>query len=189
VFLAGSGLQFVNNGRGISEKDAFEASNPYSVARIQSVYAARYYRSLGLKVYVGYLFHHESPYRKPSHVSQLIALAVKRIASGSREIIELGNILVEKEWTFAGDVVEGIFTLVSQDKIFETVIGSGLGYTIQDWLSHCFSCIKKNWIDYVKIKEGYLSEYSCLVSDPSTIKSLGWEPKVNLSQLANLMVL
>src|SRR5258705_8714397 len=61
VFIAGSGVQFENTGATISEDDPFEPSSPYSVARIQSVYAARYYRSLGLAVYVGYLFHHESP--------------------------------------------------------------------------------------------------------------------------------
>ncbi|MCK5345844.1 MAG: GDP-mannose 4,6-dehydratase, partial [Candidatus Heimdallarchaeota archaeon] len=60
VFITGSGVQFENRGMPISETDKFEANSPYSVARIQSVYAARYYRSLGLQVYVGYLFHHES---------------------------------------------------------------------------------------------------------------------------------
>ena len=64
----------------ISETDNFEAKSPYSIARIQSVYAARYFRSLGIKVYVGYLFHHESPLRKDNHVSKMITNAVKRIA-------------------------------------------------------------------------------------------------------------
>jgi len=87
VFITGSGVQFKNNGKPISENDPFEASSPYSIARIQSVYAARYYRSLGIQTYVGYLFHHESPLRKPSHVSQKIALAVQRIDRGNNEII------------------------------------------------------------------------------------------------------
>ncbi|WP_315824121.1 GDP-mannose 4,6-dehydratase [Paraflavitalea speifideaquila] len=56
VFISGSGLQFKNEGRPIKETDAFEARDAYSVSRIQSVYAARYYRTLGLKVYVGYFF-------------------------------------------------------------------------------------------------------------------------------------
>jgi len=97
VFITGSAVQFENTGRPITETDNFEAKSPYAVARIQSVYAARYFRSLGLPVYVGYLFHHESPLRKPDHVSQKIALAVKRIARGSDEVLELGDITVEKE--------------------------------------------------------------------------------------------
>lgn len=188
VFITGSGLQFENRGNPISENDQFEANSPYSVARIQSVYAARYYRSLGLRVYVGYLFHHESPLRKPNHVSKMIALAVQRIANGSSEIIELGDISVRKEWTFAGDVAQGIFTLVEQDDIFEVVIGSGVAYSIENWLEQCFNLIGKDWRSYVRLREGFTPEYKRLVSNPETINSLGWFPTVKLSELAKMMV-
>ena len=82
VFITGSGVQFKNAGNPISESDEFEPKSAYSVARIQSVYAARYFRTLGIKVYVGYLFHHESPMRKPEHLSKLIASTVQRIKQG-----------------------------------------------------------------------------------------------------------
>ena len=49
VFLAGSGLQFVNRDLPIKETDEFVASSQYAVSRIHSVYAARYYRSSGLQ--------------------------------------------------------------------------------------------------------------------------------------------
>jgi len=173
VFLTGSGVQFVNRGLPISETDAFEASSPYSVARIQSVYAARYYRSLGLNVYVGYLFHHESPLRKPNHVSQMIALAAQRIARGANEVIELGDISVEKEWTFAGDIARGIFALVEQDSVFEAVIGSGETHSIKDWLNECFKIIGKDWHDHVLLREGFTSEYKRLYSNPQTMHKMG----------------
>ncbi len=188
VFLAGSGVQFKNTGVPIRETDEFEANSPYSVARIQSVYAARYFRSLGMKVYVGYLFHHESPLRKPLHVSQMIAIAVKRIAGGSDETIELGDISVEKEWTFAGDITKGIFTLVEQDKVFEAVIGSGISYSIENWLEQCFGIIGKDWHDYVRLRQGFTPEYKRLVSSPETINSLGWYPTVGLKDLAEIMI-
>jgi len=53
VFISGSGVQFENKGRPISEIDNFEASSPYSVARIHSVYAVRYFRSLRWFTIVG----------------------------------------------------------------------------------------------------------------------------------------
>ena len=56
VFISGSGLQFKNDDKPIKETDPFEARDAYSVSRIQSVYAARYFRSFGIKVYVGYFF-------------------------------------------------------------------------------------------------------------------------------------
>ena len=188
VFITGSGLQFKNSGRPISEQEEFEASSPYSVARIQSVYAARYYRSLGIHTYVGYLFHHESPLRKPNHVSKMIALAVQRIANGSDEIIELGDISVTKEWTFAGDVAEAIMMLVEQDDVFEAAIGSGKGYNIEEWLDLCFSQVGKEWRDHVRFKEGFRAEYPVLLSDPATIHGIGWRAKTDIGALAAMMV-
>jgi len=188
VFITGSGLQFKNEGSPISEEDPFEAKSPYSIARIQSVYAARYYRSLGLKVYIGYLFHHESPLRKPNHISQMIIQAVKNIDLGKQSNLELGDISVEKEWTFAGDVVDGIMTLVNQDRVFEAVIGSGQTYSIEDWLNECFKIIGKNWRDYVHLRDRFTPEYQRLVSNPSTMWTLGWYPKVSFSELAIMMI-
>ena len=101
VFIAGSAVQFHNAGLPLDEDAIFEASSAYAVARIQSVYAARYYRTLGLRTYVGYLFHHESPRRGPGHLSGVIARAARRIAGGDREPLEIGDPTVIKEWTFA----------------------------------------------------------------------------------------
>lgn len=188
VFLAGSGVQFRNTGRPLSERDEFEPSSPYAVARIHSVYAGRYYRSLGMKVFVGYLFHHESPLRKPSHVSKLIAQAARRIAAGTAADLELGDMSVEKEWTFAGDVAEAILTLVEQDRVFEATIGSGIVHTIGEWVEACFTAAGLDWRVYVRSRDGFVPEYTRLVSDPSTIRSLGWTPVVGLADLARMIV-
>jgi GDPmannose 4,6-dehydratase len=188
VFITGSGVQFYNDGSPISEDTAFEASSAYAVARIQSVYAARYYRSLGIKAYVGYLFHHESPLRKSNHVSSKIVLAVKRIAGGSEEKLQIGDVNVEKEWTFAGDVARGIMTLVEQENVFEAVIGSGKTHSIKDWIEVCFSHLDLDWRHYVEETENFQPEYQRLVSNPALMHSLGWEPKVDIGQLAAMMI-
>ena len=188
VFITGSGLQFKNTQKPISEDDEFEALSAYAVARIQSVYAARYYRTLGVNAYVGYLFHHESPLRKSHHVSKIIADAAKKVAAGSREKIEIGSLSVEKEWTFAGDVAAGIMSLVEQDQVFEAVIGSGETHTIAEWAAACFEEVGKDWKEYVVEKKNFEPEYKKLVSNPKTIFSLGWRPKVGFKKLAQLMI-
>jgi GDPmannose 4,6-dehydratase len=188
VFIAGSGLQFRNEGNPIAETDQFEASSGYSAARIHAVYLARYFRSLGVRTYVGYLFHHESPRRTPNHVSKKIALAVQRIAAGSDEMVELGDTSVRKEWTFAGDVAEAILTLVQQDKVFEAAIGSGKAYSIEQWLQYCFDVIGKDWRNRIRLIEGFKPEYSLLVSNPRTIQSLGWREQKTIADLARMMV-
>lgn len=188
ILIVGSGVQFANTGAPISERDAFEASSPYALARIHSVHAARYFRRLGVRAHVGYLFHHESPLRKPGHVSQLVALAARRIAQGSPEQLELGDVSVEKEWTFAGDVARALFTLVSQDEVMEATIGSGVTHRIADWLEACFGSFGLDWRRHVKVREGFVPEYRRLVSDPATIRSLGWSPETSFEELARAMV-
>jgi GDPmannose 4,6-dehydratase len=189
VFITGSGVQFRNAGNPISENDEFEANSPYSVARIHSVYVARYYRSLGIRAYVGYLFHHESPHRKASHVSKMVALAAQRIAAGSTEILEIGDISVRKEWAYARDVMQGVMRLLTQEEIFEATIGSGVAYSIEDWLEQCFILVGRDWHDHVSLRSGFESEYKQLVSNPKTINTMGWYPVVTLSDLARMMVL
>ena len=189
VFLAGSALQFNNIGQPIDENTPFEATSPYALARIHSTFAARYYRQhLNLDVYVGYLFHHDSIYRSEAHVNQKIALAAKRIAAGSQEILTLGNIDVQKEFNYAGDIIEAMWTIVNQSDHFEIVVGSGRDYAIRDWVQCCFEIVGLDWQKHVKITSDFQPEYRRLVSDPRRLFRLGWKPKVSLRQLAEMMV-
>ena len=189
VFITGSGVQFENKGIPISEKDNFAPLSPYAVSRIQSVYAARYYRALGVKAYVGYLFHHESPLRKPTHLCKKIAELAKRVKNGADDQITLGDVSVRKEVAFAGDIVEGIWTLINNDNIFEATIGTGKVYSVQDWLDICFAKIGCDWHNHIILqKDGFVAEYPLLVSNPSTICSLGWQPQTSIETLAGMML-
>ncbi|MBK5271129.1 MAG: GDP-mannose 4,6-dehydratase, partial [Bacteroidia bacterium] len=188
VFISGSGLQFKNSDKPIKETDEFEARDAYSVSRIHSVFAARYFRTMGIKAYVGYFFNHDSPLRTERHITKKISESAMRIAAGSSEKLQIGDISVIKEYAFAGDIVKGIWTLVSQDAVMEANIASGKGYSIEDWLQQCFSLVKRNWRDYVEIKKDFVAEYKYLVSDPAVIFSLGWKPEISLEQLSKMMM-
>jgi GDPmannose 4,6-dehydratase len=188
VFISGSGLQFKNENKPIKETDEFEGRDVYSIARIQSVYAARYYRSLGIKVYVGYFFNHDSPLRNEQHLTKKISESAKRIAKGIDEQLIIGDINVIKEYTFAGDIVAGVLQLIYQEDIFEANISSGLGYSIKNWLDECFSLVGLNWEKYVGNNPNYMSPYQKLVSDPTIIKSIGWQPFISFKELAKMMM-
>ncbi len=188
VFISGSGLQFVNNGNPIKETDPFAANDAYSVSRIQSVYAARYFRSLGLKVYVGYFFNHDSPLRTERHVTKMISETVKRIAAGSNEKLEIGDMSVIKEWSYAGDIVKGIWLLVNQELLFEANISSGEGYSIKEWIEECFKLVDLNLRDNIIERNDFISSYKKLISDNSLIKTLGYKPEVSFHDLAKMMM-
>jgi GDPmannose 4,6-dehydratase len=189
VFLAGSGLQFVNRGYPICENTSFGESSSYAVMRNYSATLARYFRGLGILVYFGYLFHHESPRRKLGHLSKIIADGARRAMQGERISIEIGDLSVEKEWTFAGDTVSAIWLFVNQRTIFEINIGSGIAYSVADWANACFLAVGKDWREFVvQSQMPFRPEYQRLICDPSRIKSLGWSPKVALEKLSEMMV-
>lgn len=188
VFLSGSALQFKNTGDPINENTPFDATSSYSVERIYTTFLARYYRDRGIHVSVGFLFNHESPLRADHFISSYVVSGVKKITQGLADKLQIGDLSVRREWNFAGDFARAIYTLMQQDRVFEAVIGSGISYTIKDWVEICFSYHSLDWRDYVVSKENYNADYKCLVSDPKLIFSLGYRPEYDINDLAELMM-
>ena len=188
IFLSGSALQFVNNGNLIKETDPFIGNNIYSVERIYSVYAGRYFRNLGIKVYVGYFFHHDSPFRSDRHLSMKIIKTGIRIKNGSKEFLEIGNPDIVKEFNHAHDLMQAAWCLVTQDEVFEAVLGSGVGYRIRDWIDICFEKIGIDKNHHVRLIQSYNNDFLAMVSNPETIRSLGWKPVRDIYHLANDMI-
>lgn len=189
VFISGSALQFKNNNLPIDETTPFEARDGYSASRIASVYMARYYRSLGLQIYVGYFFNHDSERRSERHLTKKIVSTAKDILIGKMQNFEVGSLESIKEYTHAKDTVSAVWILVNQTDIYEAVIGSGIGYRLNDWIELCFAKVGMNWQDYVIEQDNFKADYKSLVSNPALMRSLGWEPKITLDELATLMLL
>lgn len=190
VFLSGSAMQFENDGLPIDEETAFCASSHYSVARIHSVYAGRYYRDyFGLKVYIGYLFNHDSELRSEKHINKKIIDELRLIKAGMQSKIVIGDPEVKKEFNFAGDVVKAIWIVVNQDKVHEVVIGSGIAYSIYDWIKIVCS---KLGIDYsnlvIETNSDFIPEFKILVSNPQLLINIGWKPNVDIYNLADIMI-
>ncbi len=189
VFITGSGVQFRSSSSPVHESDPFEATSPYAVARIQSAYAARYYRAMGMRAYVGYLFHHESPQRAERHVSQQVIRGLRRISNGDSDTLEISDPTVRREWLFAEDAMRGALALMNQESVFEATIGSGVAYSVEDWIAECALLLGVDRTDFTLVsKPDFTPEYRLLVSDPTTIRSIGWEPRVGFRELAARMV-
>jgi GDPmannose 4,6-dehydratase len=183
VFLTGSAYQFRNDGNPIKETDPWETRSVYCAARGYSNLLARAYRHMGLHVYFGYFFHHDSPRRHARHISQRIATAARE----GKEV-EIGNAEVVKEWTWAGDTVEAVWSLVNQDKIWEANIGTGIGHSIMEFAEACFAVKGLNAKNFVRPRADFEPEYSRLTCDPERIYSTGWRPRRNLEYIAEQMV-
>ena len=188
VLLAGSGLQFVNHGLPLDEDSALDHSSPYVIARNHSLFAARYYRTRGLKVWFAYLFNHDSPLRSNHHLNMKIAEAAVRAASCSSERLLIGDPDAEKEFNFAGDIAAALWALIRQETNFECVVGSGEAAPVRHWLDACYRIAGLDWKEHVVIDPAYRSPYPRLVSNPVRLFNTGWNPRFTFRKLAGLMM-
>jgi GDPmannose 4,6-dehydratase len=188
VFLASSALIFKNNGVRITEDDELTNDTAYAMARVEALQIARYYRHRGRKVYVGFLFNHESPLRPPTCVARQIATNVVKIHRGLTNCLSIGNSNVIKEWTWAGDIVQAIVCLMNQKEIFEVCIGDGIGKTIKDYALACCEVLNISLSEFLAETPDYKVEYSILVNGSSKMRSLGWVPQVDINNLAKRMI-
>ena len=121
-------------------------------------------------------------------MAKRIASAAARISRGSSEVLVIGNLDVQKEWAFAGDIVEAIWCLVNQDRIFEATIGSGHAFSIKSWATECFSHVSLSALEHIQASSDFVAEFDRLVCDPRTINGLGWVAKISMPALASMMV-
>ncbi len=127
--------------------------------------------------------------RNEHHVNQKIVRAAQRIANGSKEVLEIGNIKVQKEFNFAGDMMEAVWCLVNQNNEFELVLGSGKPYSIEYWLELCFEKLNLNWQNHIQINEKFVAEYEKLYCNPCKLLKICSSPLLTIEQLANLMMM
>ena len=188
VFLASSGLIFKNDGAPINENNELVVDNAYSLARVEALYCARYYRQRGAHVYVGYLYNHESPRRPQASVVRQVADGVVRLGKGLDEKLVLGNPEVIKEWTWAGDIARGILTMIDQDEVYESNIGSGIGHSVMEFAEACGAQLGLDLARLIESQPHYVEQYESFTCNPERIMSLGWKPMVGLNELAKIMV-
>lgn len=175
-----------------SETTPFHPRSPYACSKVFSYWQTVNYReSYGMFCCNGILFNHESPRRGETFVSRKITRAATRIKEGLQKKLYLGNLDAKRDWGFAGDYVEAMWTMLQADKSDDYVIATGQSHSIREFLDLAFARLDLNWRDYVEVDSRYFrpSEVDVLQGDASKAgKLLGWQPKVDLEQLVAMMI-
>ena len=175
-----------------TELTPFRPQSPYACAKVYAFHQTVNYRqAYGLFASNGILFNHESPRRGETFVTRKITRAATRIKLGLQEKLYLGNIDAKRDWGFAGDYVEAMWRMLQHDEPDDFVVATGETQSIRQFLDYSFEHLDLDWNDYVEIDPRYFrpTEVDLLLGDYSKAKEkLGWEPKVDCKQLAQMMV-
>ena len=193
LYNAGSSEIFGNTyGMHADETTPFRPRSPYAVAKATAFWeVANYREAYNLFACTGILFNHESPLRPERFVTQKIIKAACRIASGSREKLQLGNISIARDWGWAPEYIEAMWLMLQKEKPDDYVIATGETNTLENFVSEVFNILDIDWHEYIINDDSLLRPTDILVSSGNpekAMKVLGWQAIYRMRDVARMMV-
>ena len=175
-----------------SEATPFYPRSPYAVSKVAGHwYAVNYREAYGLFICNGILFNHESPRRGETFVTRKVTRAATRIKEGLQDKLFLGNLDARRDWGFAGDYVEAMWTMMQQDAPDDYVIATGESHSVKELVELAFAELGLDWTKHVELDPRYLrpTEVDFLQGDSSKArKKLGWQPRMSFKELIRAMI-
>jgi GDPmannose 4,6-dehydratase len=193
VFAAASGTMFGEVGVSPQREDTpCKPTSPYAVAKLaahQLLGVLRMHK--GLYACSGIAFNHESERRPERFVTRRVSRAAAAISLGLQEELTLGSLDAIRDWSFAGDIMEGAWLMLQQDLPDDYVLASGTAHTVAELADVAFSCVGLEAERYIRIDESLVrdKESTPNVGDPTRAhERLGWSPRVGFEDLIRRMV-
>lgn len=193
LYNAGSGECFGDTGGSPANEDTpFRPRSPYAVAKATAFWeVANYREAYGLFACSGILFNHESPLRPERFVTQKIVRAACRIAAGSQERLQLGNIDVERDWGWASEYVEAMWLMMQEETAQDYVIATGETHPLASFISEAFTVVGLHWQEHVDSDPALMRPTELRISRANIAKSearLNWRAKTRMAAVARLMI-
>jgi GDPmannose 4,6-dehydratase len=191
-YNAGSSESFGDTGdKPATEVTPFRPRSPYAVAKASAHgLVVNYREAYGLFACTGILFNHESPLRPMRFVTQKIVSAAARIASGSKEKLNLGKLDIHRDWGWAPEYVEAMSLMLQQEKPGDFVIATGRTVSLAYFVERAFSYFRLDWHDHVTVDPALHrpSDISIGRADPAKAHaSLGWRARTGVDSVVDLM--
>jgi len=193
LYSAGSGECFGDTG-GVpaDETTPFHPRSPYAVAKSAAHWeVANYREAYNLYACTGILFNHESPLRPERFVTRKIISAACRIAAGSGEKLQLGNISIARDWGLAPEYVDAMWSMLQQETPGDYVIATGETNTLEAFVADTFAQLGLDWQGHVSTDPSLLRPSEIMVSRGNPGKAaiaLGWQPDNHMRDVIRIMI-
>lgn len=175
-----------------SEETDFYPRSPYAVAKLYGHWITVNYReSYDLYAVSGILFNHESPRRGREFVTRKITESVAKIKLGLQDELQLGNTEAMRDWGYAKEYVEAMWSMLQMDQPEDFVIGTGKQNSVRDCFEAAFGFVGLDPEDFVRTDPKLVrpAEVDTLLADPAKAKrELGWSARTSFRELIEIMV-
>ena len=165
--------------------------NVYGITKTAGVHACRFYRAEhGVFASAGFLFNHESPYRRAEFVTTKIIRAAVAITRGSRERLVLGDLSARTDWGWAPDYVDAMTRILALGHPDDFVIATGEPHTVGEFAQLAFAGLGLDWREHVEENPSIITKRKLgLVGDPAKLKAAtGWLPTVTFEELVRKLL-
>lgn len=177
-YNAGSSEVFGNTATAANETHPYHPRSPYATAKAASHYAVNNYReAYGIHACTGILFNHESPLRPMRFVTRKIISTAVRIASGSKETLNLGKIDIYRDWGWAPEYVDAMWRILNHPEPDDYIIATGESHSLEDFVRESFAQLDLDWKEHVKTDLSLFRPSDIVRScgDPAkAAQKLGW---------------
>ena len=193
LFVAASGAMFGAALESPQREDTLcRPETPYATAKLAAHQLTGQLRAHdGLFACSGILYNHESE-RRPEHfVSRKIARAAAAVKLGLADHVVLGDLSAVRDWSFAGDVMHGVWLMLQQDEPDDYILASGVGHTVELFAELAFAHVGLDARDHVRVDPELVRapETTRPIGDPSRARDrLRWRPELSFEQLIHRMV-
>ena len=193
-FYQASSSEMFGNYPGVkNENSPIKPRSPYGVAKVFAHNMTNHYReAYDIFASSGILFNHESPLRGIEFVTRKITWNLARVKYNQIEKFTLGNIHAKRDWGFAGDYVEAMWSMLQQKNPDDFIISTGETHSVEEFLALATEFAGMgDWQKFVEIDKSILrpTDIDELVGDSSKAqKQIGWKPKITFKELVKTMV-
>jgi len=185
IYNASSSECFGDTGDNIANEDTpFRPRSPYAVAKSTAHWEVSNYRdAYGLYACNGILFNHESPLRPVRFVTRKIISTACKIANGSKEKLNLGNLEIKRDWGWAPEYVDVMWRMLQQNNPEDYVIATGETNSLEDFCKTVFNELDLDWSKHVSIDKSLIRPSEIMVNrgcSEKAKKKLGWQAKTKM---------
>ncbi len=175
-----------------TEETRFHPRSPYGISKVAGFDLTRNYReAYGMHASTGILFNHESPRRGYEFVTRKITAGLAAIVAGRQRELRLGNLEARRDWGYAPDYVEAMWTMLQQPEPDDYVVASGETHSVREFVEMAFRMAGLDYREYVVLDPQLHrpAEVDLLVGNAAKARArLGWCNRTPFQALVRLMV-